>query len=584
MPACFLVRATVVVRATTVATLCLSVFALGAILNPQLIHAAAIDDANQDAIRIQQQQEQRLEILEERARERKTPAPDAPRLETPSAEPIVDEQLCVTIHTIEIIGNTVLSSRQITTLTNDYLNRCLSRSEINILLQQITRTYFDKGYVTTRAYLKPQDISQGVLIITVIEGRIESLAPGEGQPLTEKEIGATFPTGEGRILNLRDLEQGLDHLNRLQSNAIKMTLEPGTNPGDTHILLSNHKSKRWHLTAGIDNAGQKSTGEYQGHLSFGFDNLIGRADYLSLNLTHDLDPDNQKLSQSVAGLYELPWQWWLLRFTGSVFEYRKTLQTTLQSFDTSGTSQNYNISADRVIYRNQQGKSTAGISLNLKDERNYLEDVLLYTSSQKLTVVRGQLSHQRQKFRTILGFNLAIHQGIPALGAESDSNLPQDAPRAKFTKLTARISVLYDVPITKFPLRYSMTTNGQYCDSIIYGSEQISVGGLFTVRGYFNEGYSGDKGVYIRNELIAPKPIRHELLSLLEPFVAFDWGAVKSNGGLDNSYNELAGWGAGLRGRGRYGRFDLLYAHPINPPAQFVDRNGKLSFAVSIYL
>ncbi len=589
MSASFSILASGVVRATaSVAFLFLLLGLVLCLITPQQLSAATLADANQEAIRIQQQQEQRLERLEERARERRTLAPESPRIEPPSTDLLPDDQLCVVINVIVVEGNSLLTAKQITSLTNSFLNRCLSRNDINTLLQQITRTYFDKGYVTTRAYLKPQDVSQGSLVITVIEGKIESLGPVEGQDLGDNEIKATFPTGKGRILNLRDLEQGLDQLNRLQSNFVRMTLDPGTNPGDSHILLENDKSRAWHVSVGVDNGGQKSTGEYQGHLTYGLDNLIGQADYLNLNITQDLDPDSKKLSRSVAGLYELPWQWWLLQLSGSVFEYKKELRSTLQTFDTSGSSQNYRISADRVIQRNQTGKSTVGLTLNYKDERNYLEDVLLYSSSQKLTIARVKLQHRQQFFRTSLGLNLTVHQGLPALGAESDSNLPSDAPRAKFTKVTGRISAVYELPITKFPLRYSLTANGQFCETVLYGSEQINIGGLFTVRGYFNEGFSGERGGYVRNEvistIIAPAPLRSTIVSVLEPFIAFDWGSVKANGSLDNSYNELAGWGVGLRGRGRYGRFDLLYAQPISPPAQFADRAGKLSFAVSVYL
>ena len=524
----FSIWTSVVVRAATFVTLFLCLFVFLSLLNQRQVYAATIDGVNQDAVRIQQQQEQRLEKLEERSRERRTPAPEKPHVEIPTAGPHLEDRLCVAIDTIVVEGNSLLSDRQITALTNEYLNRCLPRSDINLLLQKITRTYFDKGYVTTRAYLKPQNISGGSLMVTVIAGEIESLAVAENQNFNDKEIRMTFPTRVGHILNLRDLEQGLDQLNRLQSNSVRMTLEPGTDPGDSHIRLNNDKSKSWHISAGIDNGGQISTGEYQGHLSYGLDNMLGRADYLNLNLSHDLDPDSTILSRSVAGLYELPWEWWLFRLSGSAFEYRRNLITELQSFDTSGTSQNYQFSADRTVQRNQSGKSTLGFSLSYKDERNYLEDVMLYLSSQRLTIIRGILQHQQQLRRTSLRLNLTLHQGIPALGAESDSNLPNEAPRAKFTKLTGWVSLNYEPSPFKIPLRYSITAKGQFCEDVLYGSEQISIGGLYTVRGYFNEGYSGDRGAYIRNEIIfpiiAPASLRPAIVSILEPFVAFDWG------------------------------------------------------------
>lgn len=553
-----------------------------------LLHATTVDDANQEAVRIQQQQQQRLDELEERARERVTPLPQLPTIEPPALAETIADQVCIQISAIRLEGNSLLSNENLSKITDEYLNHCLSRTDINNLLRKITRLYFDIGYITTRAYLKPQDLSQGTLVITVIEGRIESMAPDRAQNLSARTIFFTFPAEKGSILNLRDLEQGLDQLNRLRSNSVRMMLEPGTDPGDTHIRLENEKSRSWHLMAGLDNGGQKSTGEYQGHLTFSVDNVTGLADYFNLNISHDIHPNRAKMSRSIAGQYELPWKWWQFNLSSGFSDYHKELHTTLQTFDTSGSTQNYRLSASRVVHRNQSGKSSAEFTLNLKDERNYLEDAQLNNSSQKLTIGRIGLSHRQKSPWTVWGIGLTLHQGIPALGASSDKNLPADAPKSKFNKLSGNIAISLDISIDKFPLLYALTTRGQYSNTVLYGSEQISIGGYSTVRGYADEGFSGDRGIYFRNDLstplTAPKLYGQSAVDTLEPFITFDWGSVKPLGSSDNSYNTLAGWGIGLHGRGEHGQFDLLYARPINPPDQFTDTNGKLSFSISIYM
>ena len=119
MLASFSIWTSVVVRAATFVSLFLCLFVSGSLLNLRQVSAATIDGVNQDAVRIQQQQEQQLEKLEERSRQRRTPAPEAPHVEPPPASPLPEDHLCVAINTIMVEGNSLLSDRQITELTTE---------------------------------------------------------------------------------------------------------------------------------------------------------------------------------------------------------------------------------------------------------------------------------------------------------------------------------------------------------------------------------------------------------------------------------------------------------------------------------
>ena len=93
------------------------------------------------------------------------------------------ENPCVPIKTISVEGATLLSSHQVRAITQAHEGQCLTLGGINMVLQELTNAYIQKGYVGSRAVLEPQDLSLGVLHIRVIEGRVESIEMSPGSTM-----------------------------------------------------------------------------------------------------------------------------------------------------------------------------------------------------------------------------------------------------------------------------------------------------------------------------------------------------------------------------------------------------------------
>ncbi len=77
-----------------------------------------------------------------------------------------------------------------------FIAQCLTASDLNRLLSDITHAYLKRGYVTTRAYLPPQDLQDGVLQIQVIEGRLESIDGGDLSSALETSMSSPAKVGE----------------------------------------------------------------------------------------------------------------------------------------------------------------------------------------------------------------------------------------------------------------------------------------------------------------------------------------------------------------------------------------------------
>ena len=83
---------------------------------------------------------------------------------------------------------------------------------------------------------------------------------------------------------------------------------------------------------------------------------------------------------------------------------------------------------------------------------------------------------------------------------------------SKFKKYTM------DLGVTKYfkdknDFKYDFSLRAQYSKNILYGSEEISIGGPYSVRGFKKTGLSGNTGFYIRNELSFSKSLSSTILS-----------------------------------------------------------------------
>ncbi|MCZ2996007.1 hypothetical protein NYY81_18425, partial [Acinetobacter baumannii] len=93
----------------------------------------------------------------------------------------------------------------------------------------------------------------------VVEGKLESLKGAESSGITDRQLAMSFPGKQGELLNLREIEQMVDQLNRLPSNQAQMELAPGKAVGGSDVLVKNTPQKPWRVGLSRHNGGQRST-------------------------------------------------------------------------------------------------------------------------------------------------------------------------------------------------------------------------------------------------------------------------------------------------------------------------------------
>lgn len=549
-------------------------------LSPAYVLAAT--PGEQDLIRDRQDR-----LLEEQRR-RLEDLKDLPgKRSVPVAPTTAEEGRCFIIQRIELKGADSLSAADRKRLIKPYLGQCLGVAQLNELLKVITNHYIDKGLVTTRAYLPQQDLSKGDLQVLVVEGHLEKLRSDAASGLSERELAMTFPGQEGRLVNLREIEQMVDQINRLPSNKAQMELMPGQQVGGSDVVVKNTAQTPWRATLSRTNDGQRSTGEQQWGAGLEWDSPLGLADQLGVRGGHDAISDHQQTSRNGLLSYSLPWGWWTFSYLYSVNEYRSVAKAQGISFKQTGDSQNHQLRAERVIYRDALSKTSLSAGFAHLRSNNYIEDSKLALSSNRLSEAQFGINHGRRVGSAFVNLDLGLQQGIGALDAQGNGHPGPGEPDARYRKYTGTLSYLHPFQLWGEQLTFSSLATGQRSEDVLFSPQRTSLGGSSSVRGYKNQFLSGDSGGYWRNELRLTRPIT---LDWLRPAFAeygaaagYDQGVIRNDRHNGDEHGRLSSQSLELFARGQHIAASVTFAHSLERP-DVIERESPVYLRLDLFL
>lgn len=525
----------------------------------------AIDLAAKENDRIQQNLQDRLRHEQEQLLQSSKPPA---RIEIAAPEPKkAAAGPCIAVSQIAVDGAAVISQQRISKITRPYENTCIDAHRIEEIMGKLTALYLSKGYAAARFYLPEQDLKTGVLKLRVEEGKLSQLQ------LTERAKGTlslktAIIGAKGEVLNLRDLEQALDQINRLQSNNAAMNIYPGERQGESIVIFDNQPSKRWNGYFSYDNKGQDATGRNQVALGLGLDNPFGLNDLLNISYNRSLPfKPNREDSFSGSLFYTVPLGYQTLSLSASRSEYDSTLRTAFNQLHSSGETNTYTGRLDSLMYRGLNSQLRANIGLTHKDTAAFLEDIKLEVSSRKLSVLDAGLSYSDLLLAGVVNVNAGYSRGLKAFNALEDaSGLPAEMPKAQFEKLTYGLS--YFKPFQAWGQNFSFSSNfsGQYALDALYGSEQYSIGSLYSVRGFNQSTLSGDNGYSFKNDLNLNKVYSMSGSRLIaRHYLGFDYGKV-DNKENSSSVGELAGVSLGSAFNIGNVALELIVTQPVRKP------------------
>ncbi|MCC8393613.1 ShlB/FhaC/HecB family hemolysin secretion/activation protein [Paraburkholderia sp. MMS20-SJTR3] len=459
-----------------------------------------------------------------------------------------------------------------------YRGQCIGKQGIDTLTKALQQQILSRGYITTRVLLPEQDLSSGAMKFALVPGVIRQVRFAD--PATRGTWKSAFPTGDGNLLNLRDLEQGLEQMKRVPSQDVDMQIVPTDVPAESDVVISVKRTRPWTVVASIDNSGTRATGKLQGSLSVGIDNPLGLNDIFNVGVTQDLEFGDKTLgSHGWNGSYSIPWGYWTGTLSAYTNTYYQQIAGANETFVASGNAQTVDFKLQRVLMRSQNNVLGAHFRLMKRFGESFIEDFAIPQQRRNNTFIEAALTDRHYFGAAQFDGSLAYRQGIGGLGATPD--LHPDGPTYRFhmAVLDANLSVPFQ--IASQPLRYVTSVHGQFTNNTLNYIDDLTIGSRYTVRGFDGETMlAAERGFFWRNELQLPIGSTGQAL-----YAGHDYGHVFGPSAGYLAGTQLAGAVIGIKGsaRAKAGAvgYDLFAGTPIYKPSGFPTARVTVGFQLT---
>jgi hemolysin activation/secretion protein len=496
----------------------------------------------------QQIDQEKLKRLEKEIRsEKKQAQEEKPTL--PEAEKAGPKVL---INKIQVEGATLVPAAEIDEITARYQGQELTLDDMQTIADEITALYRQKGYVTSRAYLPPQNIKAGLLIIRVVEGKLGQVDVRGNRHFSTKLLKREMDLAPEGYFDYSALQKSLAYVNEHPDRLAKVLLVPGATPGTTDIVVDVQDRLPLHVAFGYDNYATDYLGKLRYAMTLEHNNLTGHDDRLLFKLQYS---DGMLLDMQM-GRYLFPLSQ-KLEVGGYFLLSRTELKEEFEGLDSEGKAQLYGLFATQELARNEDLEINLNVGFDYKDVKDYFLNERI--SHDELSVAKIGLDFDvADRFgRTI--FTPQIDLGIPEfLGSmeAKDPNASRAGAGGQFQKYLCNFFRLQPLP---WDMSLLWKNSAQYSNHSLAAVEQFQIGGPTSVRAYSPAEYYGDKGYYTALEWSIPPyglpksikfPTRNIPLYDTWRFVAFyDFGFVdlrRPEAG-EQENQTLKGYGFGTR-------------------------------------
>lgn len=486
--------------------LCIALFAL-----PGMARAADVDRDAEDALRKQEALQSQAEQL----------LPEAPsRLKDQPALPPVPVDLrhlptdtpCFAVRKAVFTGPYATRLPWLTAQLAEVEGQCIGTKSLRGIADVLDQALFAHGFVTSRVGFEPQNLASGELRIRLDLGTVSTVR------MVRKSDGAddharggwrsAFPLRLGDVLDLYAIDQGIEQMERLGSQEVRVRIEPGDEPGTSALVIERDHTgwrDRVHGVVSLGNGGNRAIETGQLAAVVAVDQPGGWNDQLTLSASSNLHPGPRRHSQSVAMSYSVPFGYNLFSASMNWAGVAQPVRLRWNRYTSEAASRALRLQWGRTVWRSGKARLTVYGALNGRRAHSDF-------GGEELEV------HRRRTVGLALGANLLrlqpdggdftgaveFRHGLGALGAQPDLS------EAEQGGLTLRARVVDLQAQWRIPLRgaargwqAAITLQAQGTFDNLVSEDRFSLADRGAVRGYGRaRDVLGNNGIVLRTNLL----------------------------------------------------------------------------------
>ncbi len=531
-----------------------------------------------ESLRLQERQQDLRDRLES------GPAVRLPRKSRPSPRLPEHETPCVEIERIRLTEDARPRFERALDRALAHLGwqgrHCLGKRGIDAIQREVQQQLIDAGLITTRVSAPPQDLDKGQLVLAMLPGRVGSVRASATADKRAQPRPA-FPIRDNDLLDLRDIEQGLENLERLPSVSADIAIQPGEHPGESDVVVDWQQDFPLRLSLSVDDSGSRETGRFLGTATVFGDHLFGLNGLLYASLTRNLGLDDRERpggTESYTLHYSVPLGHWRLGATASRFAYHQTIAGLDRNYRYSGKGERHELEIARVVHRSDVGRTRIKATAWLQTYSNAIDQTRISVQDRRMAGYSTGIEHRHFFGRSTLDVSLSHRWGTGMLGARRapEEAFGEGTSRPHITSVHARLDAPF--ALGDQPLRYRGQIRGQFNHTRLIPQDRFAIGSRHSVRGFGgNLLISGERGAFWRNEL------HLELPGPLHPYLALDAGRVDGPSTRELPGRHLVGAALGLQWRWKNTWIDAWAARAMDRPAAYPDPGLQAGFQAGIH-
>lgn len=515
----------------------------------------------------------------------------------PSGPQIVAPPESFMINAIDVVGVTKLSSGEIERTIYPFLGPGKTPVDVEAARKAVQDAYAKLGYEAIVVEVPPQpqeDFARGLVQIKVAEAPVANVNVTGSKYHSAMVLLRQLPSvRSGQPLNFKDLQRELATANRFPDREVTPSFDAGEVPGTIDVDLRVRDEFPLHSTIELNNDNSPGTKSLRLTGSTRYSNLWELGHTLTAGFS--IAPERLSDSSAIFGSYSAPLLGAPWTFILSGYKSNSDI-ASLGGTNVLGNGYQVGVQA---IYRLPFDRDYHAFRVGV-DYKDFKQDIGLRGA----TISNAPISY----VPLTLGYNAAISREKSSLDLSLTSTLglrvikkircfdPTAAicrPEDQFTN--REVDSTENFAHINLDLTYTSSfsndwvtevkVSGQYSDSHLVSNEQFSIGGLSTVRGYFQSEAVGDRGVVGSIEFRAPSLATYigTFVDELRFFSFMESGIVSVINPLPDvqSVFRIGSFGAGLRVK-LLGRLtgEVLVGVPVASTNETKKGDPRYSFSV----
>ena len=343
---------------------------------------------------------------------------------------------------------------------------------INTLLQELNTALLDRGYVTSKVYMEPQNIGSGTLRLSLLVGTVEEIQ--------FKGVAGNYTNAlafhKGYILNIREIEQTVDNLNTVPHQKAKVQLQPGSQLGTSIVVFQIENKSKVEVTTGFDNFGNEGTGRLQGNVSITVGRPLDRSDTLYYSLTKTRHSDSINTSTSNYVSYQIPIGYDSITFSHSNSDYQQRVSYAIKPFISSGNFTSDELRWKHVLHRNSQQITELVQGLTHKTRHSFINGSEIDVQRRNTTSWSIEIHQKRYSKKGSLDWLVQYEKGVPWWASPGPTDHLGEAT-TQYHIYTGKVNYQRTMTLWNRKATYTMEAKGQYTNSNLYSSEFFTIGG-----------------------------------------------------------------------------------------------------------